>query len=78
MFAKRARTRLEIATIDGSPLTPDAGGQLLLIKATYSNSRTHADRSCGNTDLYIQVFDTQERDGAGIREPSGARKPRLQ
>lgn len=57
-----------IATTDGSPLTPDSGGQLLLIKSTYSNSKTQADLSCGNTDLYIQVFDTEEREMAPVFE----------
>lgn len=58
-----------IATTDGSQLTPDAGGQLLLIKSTYSNSKTQADLSCGNTDLYIQVFDTEEREMAPVFDP---------
>lgn len=57
-----------VATTEGSPLTPDTGGQLLLIKTTYSNSKTQADLSCGNTDLYIQVFDTEEREMAPVFE----------
>ncbi len=57
-----------IATTEGSQLTPDEGGQLLLIKSTYSNSKTQADLSCGNTDLYIQVFDTEEREMAPVFE----------
>lgn len=57
-----------IPTVEGSPLTPDAGGQLVLIKTTYSNSKAQADLSCGNTDLYIQVFDTQEREMAPVFE----------
>lgn len=57
-----------IATTDGTSLTPDSGGQFLLIKTTYSNSTTQADLSCGNTDLYIQVFDTEEREMAQVFE----------
>ena len=57
-----------IATTSGSPLTPDAGGQLVLIMMTYNNSKTQADLSCGNTDLYLQMFDTEEREMAPVFE----------
>jgi hypothetical protein len=58
----------KIPTTDGSPLTPDPGGQLVLIKTTYSNSKNQADLSCGNTDLYIQVFDSQQREMGPVFE----------
>ena len=57
-----------IATTEGSPITPDAGGQLFLLKMTYSNSKTQADLSCGKTDLYLQAFDTLEREMAPVFE----------
>lgn len=57
-----------IATTQGSPITPDPGGQLFLVKMTYSNSKTQADLSCGNTDLYLQMFDSQEREMAPVFE----------
>lgn len=57
-----------VATTSGPPLTPDSGGQLVLFRTTYSNSKTQADLSCGNTDLYVQVFDTQEREMAPVFE----------
>jgi len=57
-----------VATTSGSPLTPDPGGQLVLFRTTYSNSKTQADLSCGNTDLYVQVFDSQEREMAPVFE----------
>jgi hypothetical protein len=59
-----------ISTTQGSPITPDAGGQLFLLKMAYSNSKTQADLSCGNTDLYLQAFDTLEREMAPVFELS--------
>jgi hypothetical protein len=57
-----------LATTDGPPITPDAGGQLFVLKMVYSNSKTQADLSCGNTDLYLQLFDTEEREMAPVFE----------
>ena len=48
----------EVATTYGSPIVPDPGGQLFLIRTTYSNSKSQADLACGDSHLYIQVFDT--------------------
>lgn len=59
-----------IATTQGSPITPDADGQLFLLKMTYNNSKTQADLSCGKSDLYLQAFDTLEREMAPIFELS--------
>jgi hypothetical protein len=42
----------------------------VLIKTTYSNSKTQADLSCGNTDLYLQIFDVAEREMAPVFETS--------
>lgn len=57
-----------IATSQGEPITADAGGQLLRFQTTYSNSKNQADLSCGSSDLYTQVFDTQEREMAQVFE----------
>lgn len=57
-----------IETTEGSPIVPDEGGQLFLLRMTYSNSKTQADLSCGNTDLYLQAFDTLEREMAPVFE----------
>lgn len=57
-----------VATTSGEPLVPDSGGQLVLFKTTYTNDVDQADLSCGNTDLYIQVFDTQKREMAPVFE----------
>ena len=57
-----------IATTDGTPIMPDAGGQLFVLKMTYSNSMLQADLSCGFTDLYLQAFDTLEREMAAVFE----------
>jgi len=54
----------EVATTYGSPIVPDPGGQLFLIRTTYSNSKSQADLACGDSHLYIQVFDTEEREMA--------------
>jgi hypothetical protein len=57
-----------VATTDGVPITPDAGGQLVVLKMIYSNSKLQADLSCGSTDLYLQAFDTLEREMAPVFE----------
>lgn len=59
-----------IETTEGSPITPDSGGQLFILGMTYSNSKSQADLSCGNTDLYLQAFDTLEREMAPVFELS--------
>lgn len=57
-----------VATNSGAPLTPDAGGQLVLFKTTYSNSNDQADLSCGDTGLYLQVFDVEGKEMAPVFE----------
>ena len=57
-----------VQTNDGVPLTPDAGGQLVVFHTTYVNSKNQADLSCGNTDLYIQVYDEQGLEMAPVFE----------
>lgn len=51
-----------VETVDGPPITADEGGQLFLMKSTYQNSRNQADLSCGNSDLYLQMVDTKDRE----------------
>jgi hypothetical protein len=57
-----------VQTNDGVPLTPDAGGQLVVFHTTYLNSKNQADLSCGSTDLYIQVYDEQGLEMAPVFE----------
>lgn len=58
----------QIDVVQGEPLVPDPGGELVLFHTTYSNSQNPADLSCGGNDLYIQVFDEQGREMAQIFE----------
>jgi len=57
-----------VTTTDGVPITPDAGGQLVVVRTTYVNSKTQADLSCGNTDLYIQLYDANGLEMAPVFE----------
>jgi hypothetical protein len=59
-----------VTTTSGAPLTPDAGGQLVLFKTTYSNSKNQADLSCGDTGLYLQAFDVEGKEMAPVFENS--------
>lgn len=52
----------------GGPITPDPGGQLVFFKTTYSNNKYQVDLSCSGADLYIQVWDEQEREMAPVFE----------
>lgn len=61
-----------IPTIDGSPLKAGEGEQYVLIKSDFTNnSKNLVDLSCsGMPDVYIQAWDTEEREMDPVYESS--------
>lgn len=57
-----------VETTEGEPIVADAGGQLFMMKSTYSNAKKQADLSCGSADLYLQMVDSEEREISQVFE----------
>lgn len=58
-----------IETTSGGPIEPAPGTQLVLVKSTYTVTGSSAvDITCGNYDIFIQGFDSDDREMARLFE----------